>query len=330
VPEPLPPEPTAEEALIDDARRIPDERLRLIFVCCHPAVAPDSRAALTLRLVCGLSVAEIAHALLVTETTLAQRIVRAKRKIADAGVPFEVPGPEVWTERLEAVLSTLEVVYAHSHQDAAGAGTHAAYASEMLGLTSVLAELVPKEPEAMALAALVRYAEARRPARLAANGSMVPLSEQDPALWRRSMIDEADAYLKRAWALGPPGPRTIQAAIHGTWCWRESLDEPAPWGVVLNLYDALLTYRDDVVVRLNRVVAVAEVKGIEAAMAELDVLGSQELHRFLPYHAVRADLLQRSGRAEEARAAYDAALALGPGPAERTWLERRKRMLSGD
>ena len=146
-------------------------------------------------------------------------------------------------------------------------------------------------------------------------------------MWRRSLIDEADVYLKRAWALGPPGPRTIQAAIHGTWCWRRSLDEPPPWDAVLSLYDALLTQRDDVVVRLNRAVAVAEVMGIEAAVADVDALGSQEMNHFLPYHAVRADLLQRAGRIPEAHDAYDAALALGPGLAERTWLERRKRML---
>src|SRR5262249_61127167 len=149
----------------DDARRIPDERLRLMFVCCHPAVGIDARAALTLRLVCGLSVGEIAHAFLVTEATLAQRLVRAKRKIAEAGVPFEVPGPEAWPDRLQAVLSTLEVAYVKAHEDAAGAGRHAGYAAEMLELTRVLAEMLPREPEALALAAIVRYTEARRPPR---------------------------------------------------------------------------------------------------------------------------------------------------------------------
>ena len=328
VPQPPPPEPTAEEAMIDDARLIPDERLRLIFVCCHPAVAPDSRAALTLRLVCGLPVGEIARAFLVAEPTLAQRLVRAKRKIADAGVPFEVPGPDAWSDRLDAVLSTLEIAYAKSHEDAAGAGAHASYASEVLELTRVLAELMPKEPEALALAAMVRYAEARRPARLDDQGSMVPLSEQDPTLWRRSFIDEADAFLKRAWALASAGPRTLQAAIHGTWCWRKSLDESAPWSRVLALYDALLTHRDDAVVRLNRAVALAEVEGLDAALSEVDALGSQDLDNFLPYHALRAELLQRAGRVSEACEAYDAALALGPGAAERIWLERRKKTMT--
>jgi RNA polymerase sigma-70 factor (ECF subfamily) len=326
-PDPPAPHPSPEEALLDDTRLIPDERLRLIFVCCHPAVAPESRAALTLRLVCGLSVLEIARAFLVPESTVAQRIVRAKRKIADAGVPFDVPPPEAWGERLEAVLTTIEVAYAKSHEDAAGEGVHARFASEVLALTQTLAEMVPAEPGVLSLAAMVRYTEARRPARLDRDGSMVPLSEQDPALWRHPLIDEADSYLKRAWQFGFPGPRAIQAAIHGTWCWRRSLREPAPWGRVLALYDALLVQRDDPVVRLNRAVALVEVAGVDIAMSEVDALSPKGLQDFLPYHALRADLFHRSGRIPEARAAYDAALALNPGNAERSWLERRRKAL---
>ncbi len=327
---PAPPaaEPSPEDLALDDARLIPDERLRLIFICCHPSVAPDSRAALTLRLVCGLSVAEIARALLLAEPTVAQRIVRAKRKIAEAGVPFEVPRPDAWVDRLDAVLSTIEIAYAQSHEDAAGTGIHASYASEVLELTRVLAELLPAEPGALALAALVRYTEARRPARVAPDGSMVPLSDQDPSLWRRPLIDEADAYLKRAWMRSFPGFRTLQAAIHGTWCWRKSLNDPPPWSPVLALYDLLLSHRDDVVVRLNRAVALAEVSGPAVALAEVDALDPQSLVNFLPYHAVRAALLQRVGRMQEARNAYNAALALAPAPAERIWLERRKQSLN--
>ncbi|WP_286364286.1 DUF6596 domain-containing protein, partial [Azospirillum sp. B4] len=187
-PDPPPPVPSAEDLALDDDRLIPDERLRLIFVCCHPAVAVEARAALTLRLVCGLTTAEIASAFLLPEPTLAQRLVRAKRKIAQAGVPFEIPGPAAWPERRDAVLSTLEVAYAKAHEDAAGAGPHAGYATEILGLTQVLAELLPGEAEVLSLAALVRYAEARRPARLDADGASVPLAEQDPVLWRRDLI----------------------------------------------------------------------------------------------------------------------------------------------
>jgi RNA polymerase sigma-70 factor, ECF subfamily len=324
-PDAPPPEPTAEDVMSDDARLIPDERLRLIFICCHPAVAPEARAALTLRLVCGLSVAEIARAFLVAEPTLAQRLVRAKRKIADAGVPYEVPGPEAWPDRIDAVLSTLEVAYAKAHEDAAGAGAHAGYAAEMLELTRVLACLIPNEAEALALAALVRYAEARRPARLDDQGAMVPLSEQDPRVWRRPLIEEADRHLDRALALGPAAPRTIQAAIHAAWCRRRSLAEPAPWPEVLALYDLLLTRRDDPIVRLNRAVALAEIAGVPAALHELELLDAPALASFLPYHAARADLLRRTGRAEDARAAYAAALALDPPTAERMWLERRMR-----
>lgn len=228
-PEPPPPEPTAENAMIDDSNLIPDDRLRLIFVCCHSAVAPEARAALTLRLVCGLSTAEIARSFLLAEPTLAQRLVRAKRKIAEAGVPFEVPGPESWPDRLNAVLSTLEVAYSKAHEDAAGAGPHAGYAAEVLALTRLLADLLPSEPEVLAFTALVRYAEARRPARLDEHGVMVPLSEQDPTLWHRPLIEDADRYLKRATLLGPTGPRALQAAIHGVWCARQSLSEEPPW-----------------------------------------------------------------------------------------------------
>jgi RNA polymerase sigma-70 factor, ECF subfamily len=153
---------------------------------------------------------------------------------------------------------------------------------------------------------------------------MIPLSEQDPALWRRPMIAEADAYLERATTLRAPGPRVLQAAAHGVWCTRESLAEPPPWEEVLALYDALLAQRDDPIVRLNRAVALAEVKGADAALREVDSLNGDALKSFLPYHAVRADLLRRLGRTEEARAAYDAALALNPSSAERLWLTLRR------
>ncbi len=319
-PDPPEPEPTIEDVMTDDCSLIPDERLRLIFVCCHPAVAPDARAALTLRLVCGLGMAEIARAFLVSEPTLAQRLVRAKRKIAEAGVPFEIPGPEVWTDRLSAVLSTLEIAYSKAHEDAAGTGPHSGYAAEMLELSRVLAELLPSEPEALAFAALVRFAEARRPARLDREGRMVPLSEQDPKLWRAELISEGSNYLRRACAAAPAGPRVLKAAIHGSWCARKSLSEPPPWPKVLVLYDALAALRDDAIVRLNRAVALAEVHGLEAALREIEALDGRSLAGFLPYHAVRADLLRRVGRVDEATAAYDAALALGPEPAEASWL----------
>jgi RNA polymerase sigma-70 factor, ECF subfamily len=323
------PEPNVEDAMVDDSSVIPDERLRLIFICCHPAVAPEARAALTLRLVCGLTVTEIARAFLVEEPTLAQRLVRAKRKIASAGVPFELPSPDLWPERLDAVLSTLEVAYSKAHEDAAGAGSHAGLALEMLGLTKLLTELVPEAGEVYALAALVRHAEGRRPARMDAEGVMVPLSEQDPKLWRRDLIEEADALLERAAKLAPSSARTLQAGLQAAWCARRSLDNAAPWPLVLRLYDRLLAVRDDPIVRLNRAVALAAVAGPEAALTELRAMDGSKLARFAPYHAVRAELLARNGRVADARTAYEAILALEPPPAERRWLTRQLARLDG-
>jgi RNA polymerase sigma-70 factor, ECF subfamily len=306
---------------------IPDERLRLIFICCHPSIAVESRSALTLRLVCGLSTTEIARAFLVPEPTLAQRLIRAKRKIAEAGIPFEVPGSSSWPERLDAVLSTLEIAYSKAHEDAAGSSPHAAYAKEMVELTRTLAELLPDEAEVLALAALVRFAEARRPARLDSQGRMVPISDQDPERWDQPLIREADDYLTRACRSKPFPPRVLQAAIHGVWCARESLAQPAPWPDVLRLYDKLIQLRDDPVVRLNRAVALGEVKGVEAALIEVRSLDMDRLQEFAPYHAVRADLLSRAGRSQEALAAYELAISLVTTRAERDWLREKRDAL---
>jgi RNA polymerase sigma-70 factor, ECF subfamily len=316
-------DPSPEELVTDDARIIPDERLRLIFICCHPAVAAEARAALTLKLVCGLSVTEIARAFLLQEATLAQRLVRAKRKIADAGVPFELPSPDAWPERLDAVLSTLEIAYARAHEDAAGSGAHAGFSAEVLHLTKILTHLIPDDAAVTALAAQVRYAEARRPARLDADGFIVPLSAQDPALWRRDLIDDANRLLADAIRIAPSEPRTLQAQLQQVWCARQSLADPAPWPEVLRLYDRLLLTRDDPIVRINRAVAVAEIEGVDAALIELSRLESAGLEEFLPYHAVRADLLRRTGRHANASQAYARALQLDPPAAERRWLERK-------
>ncbi|KQW32050.1 RNA polymerase subunit sigma-24 [Rhizobium sp. Root274] len=323
------PEPTAEDRLASDDAVIPDERLKLIFVCCHPAVGADSRAALTLKMICGLSTEEVARAFLVSETTLAQRLVRAKRKIAEAGVSFKVPGPEHWAERLAAVLSTLEVAYAKAHEDAAGTGRHAGFAREMLEVTALLAEMLPREAEVLALAATIHFAEARRPARMDGNGIMVPLAEQDPALWSKPLIEEARRYCGRALGISGPGPRILQMMIHALWCGRKSLADPPPWKAVLAAYDILIELRDDAVIRINRAVAMAEVTGATQALAELDRLDVEALHDFLPFHAARADLLARLRRLPEAVAAYDRALALGPGEAERRFLEGRRAAVSG-
>ena len=322
-----PPEPSPETLLLDDSQVIPDERLRLILICCHPAVAQDARAALTLRLVCGLTVTEIARAFLVEEATLAQRLVRAKRKIAETGVSFELPPPELWPERLESVLSTLEIAYSRAHEDASGTAGRAHFAAEVLHLTSLLVQLLPGESEAYAIAAVVRYSEARRPARLDPDGLMVPLSDQDPRLWNRERIAEADALLARAAGLGPPTARLLQAELQRAWCVRPSLAEPPPWSVILAVYDRLIQHRDDPFVRINRAVAVAEVNGPGAALRELDRLDGEKLSAFAPYHAVRADCLARLGRRAEAQAAYEGVLSLDPPPAEERWIRRKLAML---
>lgn len=317
------PAPTPEDHAMSLDEPIPDERLRLIFICCHPAVAPEARAALTLKIVCGLGVAEIATAFLVAEPTLAQRLVRAKRKIAAAGVPFETPGPERWAERMDAVLSTLEIAYAQAHADAALAGPHAAFAREVLKLSALLARLAPQDSEALALAATIHLAEARRPARLDANGAMVPLTEQDVREWDPTLIARGEVFLAASAALlhrAPPGPRALQAAIHAAHCSRRH-GEPARWPEILRLYDALLGLRDDPVTRTNRAVALAEVEGPAAALAALDAAPAPG---WLPFHAARADLLARLGRPMEAAAEYDAALALRPAPAEALFLTRRR------
>jgi RNA polymerase sigma-70 factor (ECF subfamily) len=320
---------TEETADIEETSDvIPDERLRLIFICCHPAVSIDARAALTLRLVCGLSTQEIARAFLLPDTTLAQRLTRAKQKIADAGIPFEVPGPEHWPERLDAVLSTLEVTYARAHEDAAGTSVHAHYAAEVLHLSHVVAQLMPNEPDALAMAALVRFSEARRPARVDANGLMVQLSEQDPALWNRPLIEAGTAFLDRAVRIDSNLPRVIQAQIHGCWCRRLTRSDAAPWSDVLALYDRWLALQENPIVRLNRAVALAEVKGPSAALADLEQLDGAQLRSYAPYHAVRAEMLSRTGQFSAAISAYDAAIALVSTRAEGAWLSNRRDTLA--
>lgn len=322
-----PPPPTPEEALMAADEPIPDERLRLIFVCCHPTIGADARAALTLKVVCGLSTERLARAFLIAEPAMLQRITRAKRKIAAAGVPFEVPGPAAWPERLEAVLATLEIAYAQAYEDAALAGETAGFAAEVLRLSGLLAELVPDDPEVLGLAALVRFAEARRPARLDDSGAMLPPDEQDVALWRRDLIAEGVALMARAADLGRSGPRQILAAIHGAHLSR--LETGAtPWSDIAGFYDVLLAIRPTPVTRVNRAVAVGEAFGAEAGLAALAEIDPERLEAWLPWHAARAGLFAKAGDRPRAREALEAALALKPAPAERLFLERRLRALA--
>lgn len=323
VPDEPPPAPSQEDELIAADDPIPDERLRLIFVCCHPAIAADTRAALTLKVVCGLSTDRLARAFLMAEPAMLQRITRAKRKIRDAGVPFEVPGPESWPERLEAVLATLEIAYAQAYEDAALAAEGAPFAQEVLRLSGLLVELMPREGEVLGLAALVRFAEARRPARLDDTGAMVPPSEQDMALWRGDLITEGAGLLDAAADLGGTGPRCLLAAVHGLHLARRETGV-TPWSAIVDLYDALSLFRPDAVTAVNRAVAVGEASGPAAGLTALaEVPGVERLAGWLPYQAARAGLCARAGQTEDARGAYRAALALKPAPAERLYLERR-------
>jgi RNA polymerase sigma-70 factor (ECF subfamily) len=305
---------------------IPDERLRLIFVCCHPAIAPDSRAALTLKVVCGLSTERLARAFLMAEPAMLQRITRAKAKIAAAGVPFEVPGPAAWPERLEAVLATLEIAYAQAYEDAALAGDAAGFAPDVLRLSGILAELTPDEPEALGLAALVRFAEARRPARLDDMGAMVPPEDQDIRLWRRDLIAEGALLMRRAADLGRSGPRQILASIHAAHLVRMETGE-TPWADIAAFYDDLMELRPTPVTAVNRAVALGEAYGAEAGLSALGEIDPVRLGSWLPWHAARAGLFAGAGRHPEACEALRIALALRPPPAERLYLERRLREL---
>ena len=317
------PTPDPETLLMAAFEPIPDERLRLIFVCCHPSIAPEARIALTLRTLCGLSVERIARAWLTTETAMLQRLTRAKRKIREAKIRFEIPDSAAWPERLDAVLATLEIAYAQAYEDAAGAGDAAGLAAETLRLSGLLVDLAPDEPEVLGLAALVRLTEARRPARLDDGGAMIPLSEQDMALWDRRLIGEAMALLRHAAEFGRSGPYQLMAAIHAVHATRLETGFTAG-GAIVKLYDALLIVRPSPIAAVNRAVALAEAQGADAGLAALgSIEGTERLAGWMPYQAARAGLLAKAGRDTDAAQAIRAALALQPAPAERLFLERR-------
>ncbi|MDZ4376502.1 MAG: DUF6596 domain-containing protein [Phenylobacterium sp.] len=324
--DPPPPAPTPEDILLAADEPIPDERLRLIFVCCHPALSPEARVALTLKVVCGLSTERLARAFFTAEPAMLQRITRAKRKIAAAGIPFEIPGRDAWPERLDAILATLEVAYAQAYEDAALAAPDVApFAAEVLRLSGLLAELMPDEPEVLGLAATVRFAEARRPARLDSSGAMIPPDRQDPALWRVDLIDEATRLLDVAARAGRSGPRQILAAIHGVHCARRATGH-TDWSVIVALYDVLNLVTPHPAVAVNRAVAHGEAFGAQAGLALLQAV--EGMDDWLPYHAARGHLSARAGHRADAVEAWTAALALNPPPAEQRYLEQRLRDLT--
>jgi RNA polymerase sigma-70 factor (ECF subfamily) len=313
----------ADEATMSQAESVGDDRLRLIFTCCHPALAADAQVALTLREVCGLTTEEIAAAFLTPASTLAQRIVRAKGKIRDAHIPYEVPMAAELAGRLDSVLRVVYLVFNEGYVASAGAQlTRHDVSAEAIRLGRLLVELMP-EPEAIGLLGLMLLQDSRRSARVSADGDLILLEEQDRSLWNRQQIDEGAALVTRAILSRRFGPYTVQAAIAGVHA--EAANVAATdWNEIVGLYDLLLRMQSSPVIELNRAVAVAMRDGTDAGLALVDALLARgELADYRFAHAVRADFYRRLGRDQEARAAYESALELTRQEAERRFLQRR-------
>jgi RNA polymerase sigma-70 factor (ECF subfamily) len=301
-----------------------DDTLRLIFACCHPALATAAQVALTLRLLGGLSTLEIARAFLVPEATMAQRLVRAKGKIRDAQIPFRIPDEGDLPARLRGVLATVYLVFNEGYMSSSGAQlVRDELCAEAVRLGRLLAELLPEEPEVIGLLALMLLVDSRRAARTGEDGELVRLSEQDRARWDRSLIAEGQSLLRKCLRRNEPGPYQLQAAIQAVHSDARSA-EATDWRQIVRLYDHLLAISPSPVAALHRAVAVGEVAGAAAALSLVDAL---DLERYYLFHAVRADLLRRLGRSAEASVAYEAAIARTDNACERAFLNRRRAEL---
>lgn len=316
-------EPLATDA-IESAEAYPDDRLRLIFTCCHPALSLEARLALTLRTLGRLTTVEIARGFLIPESTLAQRIVRAKTKIREAGIPYEVPARDVLAERLESVLAVIYLIFNEGYAATMGDTlVRSDLAADAIRLGRMLTELLPDQPEVLGLLALMLLHDARRDARVNCRGELVPLEDQDRTRWQRAQMDEGIGALEAAITHRRPGPYQLQAAIAATHA-RAATAAVTDWTEIAALYGQLVRLSPTPVVALNHAVAVAMAEGLEVGLQRVDRLGAfGALDGYRLYHAARADLLRRLGRREEARSAYARALAISSNRVEEGYLRRR-------